>query len=142
MNNYLKSKGRLQLKDDTIRLVTSYDFVRYYKSFIDKHFKIFSNTPQHSSHITLWNPKIHGICDKKKWDYLLKNRNHEEIEFEYDIDIQHKFRYGRNFHTFFVIVKSSELTNLCLFLGNEQYKKLHLTIANTKNGFRPYVWFK
>ena len=32
--------------------------------------------------------------------------------------------------------------SICKYLGNDQYKHLHLTISNTKGGERPYIWMK
>jgi len=141
-NSYwLKSEGTLLVNHNVIRLIISTDFIKYYKTFVDKEYKIFSNTPAHGAHITLWNPKIHGSLDAKKAKFLKDFYKGNKISFEYDPYII-EGGYNKNFQNFFMKVRSITLGGICNILGNDQKDRLHITIANTKGGVKPYIWFK
>lgn len=139
MNYWLKSEGSLIIKDGAIRLVTGYDLIHYYKTFVDKQFKMFTHTPAHGGHITLLNPKIHGKLDEKKGRFLWNYYSGKRIPFEYNPYIYVGGK-TKGFLNFYMVVRGIELDNICNHLGVIQ--NYHITISNTKGGIRPYIWFK
>jgi hypothetical protein len=141
MNYWLQSYGTLIIKDGTIRLVTGYDFIHYYKTFVDKHFKMFTHTPAHGSHITIHNPKLHGVLDETKSKFLWNYYKGKQISFEYNPDIQVGGLTTGRFLNFYMLVRCMEIENICKHLGTNQHKNLHITISNTKSGIRPYIWY-
>lgn len=133
--NWLKSYGTLQVRDDAIRLTVSYDFINYYKQFVDKEFRIFSDRPAHSGHITICNVKINKSFGFKSYKHL----NGKVLNFEYNPDIIVGGK-SKGFMNFWMKVRSDEIDKLLKQLGVTQ--DLHITISNTKNGIRPYIWMK
>jgi hypothetical protein len=141
MNRWLKSQGTLEVKSDVVRIAVSLDFIMFYKSLIDKEFRMFSHTPAYGAHISLFLPRIHGKLSEEKSKFLRQFYKNKIITFEYDPDI----RIGgqtKNFMNFYMMVKSLEIDNICNYLGNDQASRSHVTICNTKNGVQPYIFYK
>lgn len=138
---WLTCEGTLHIGDDVVRLKVSNDLVKYYKHLIDKEIKLFTNTPAHGAHITLWNPKIHGKLPDDKKKFLKKFYGKNKLKFEYSNDIIEGGR-NKNFRNFYVKVRGISLSTICSYLDNGQERHLHLTICNTKNGVKPYIWLK
>lgn len=141
MNYWLKSSATLHVGDNVVRLVIGNDFGKLYQSFVNKHCRLFTHSPAHGVHITLWNPKIHGVIPKEKADFLKTFYKNKKIDFEYDPSI---IQGGQNktFKNWYMRVKSMTAETICKYLGNDQYKHLHVTVCNTKGGERPYIWMK
>jgi len=141
MNRWLKSQGTLEVKSDVVRISVSMDFILFYKSLIDKEFRMFTNTPAHGAHISLFLPKIHGNLSEEKAKFIRQFYKNRIINFEYDPDIRIGGR-TKNFMNFYMMVRSLEIDNICNYLGNDQAKNAHLTLSNTKCGVRPYIFYK
>jgi hypothetical protein len=139
MNYWLKSQGVLYYDNEAVRLKVNFDFVKYYKSLIDKEYRIFSNFPAHSAHITLFYTKMHGPLDPEKIKFLKSFYKKDPIEFEYDPNIQQGFPQ-KKYRNWYVWVRCPRLLDIMKFLGSNPGKGLHLTICNTKGGARPYIW--
>lgn len=141
MNYFLKSEGKIEISGGAVRLKVSIDFIKYYKSLIDKEYKIFTNFPAHGSHITLFHPKIHGKLDSFKAKFVKKFYCNQKISFEYNPHIimgGHK----KDFRNWYVWVKSEQLNEISNYLEADRGNGLHLTICNTKGGVKPYIWLK
>jgi len=141
MNRWLRSQGTLEAKSDVVRISVSLDFILFYKSLIDKEFRMFSHTPAHGAHISLFLPKIHGKLLEEKSKFLRQFYKGKIINFEYDPDIQIGGR-TKNFMNFYMMVRSLEIDNICNYLGNDQAKNAHITLSNTKNKVQPYIFYK
>lgn len=141
-NMWLKSAGTLQISGDAIRIAVSMDFGKYYKALIDKEVRLFTNLPAHGIHVTIWNPKIFGAFDKKKAAFLKSFYKNRPIPFEYNPEIIEGGQ-SKGFRNWFMLVRSIEGDNMVKHLGIDMVRdRLHLTICNTKNGVRPYIWMK
>ena len=139
MNSWLKSYGTLQIGNDVVRLSVSEDFAKYYRTFVDKEVRLFTQLPAHGTHITIYRKKIHGDIDPKLIQKLKKIYSNKKIEFYYDINIIEGGK-NKNFRNWFFKVRGEELSKISTLLNiNQDY---HLTVCNTKNGVRPYIWFK
>jgi hypothetical protein len=141
MNYWLKSSGTLYIGEDVVRIAVSNDFGKYYRSLIDKDVRLFTGLPAHGSHITLWQPSIHGKLPSDKAKFLKGFYKKNPIIFEYDPDIIEGGK-TKNFRNWYMKIRSMAAESICKYLGNDQYKHLHLTISNTKGGERPYIWMK
>lgn len=139
-NIWLQSQGELVVNNGNIRLAVSNDFILYYKTFVDKTFRMFTHTPAHGAHITITNPNIHKNVDREYFKFLKNFYKNRSISFQYN---PHIFvgGYTKNFLNFYMKVKSIELENICKRIKIDQGDNLHITISNTKNGVVPYVWY-
>lgn len=130
----ISAKGTISIEPHKGRIVldVSDDFVRLYYWFISKHYWIRMNTPMHGAHITVFNEKFHAKVNWKKAVWYDK----KEVEFTYDpYVIEGGFRKG--FLMYYIKVFSKDLDDMKEKLGindGENYRGLHLTIANSKNG--------
>lgn len=132
-DNWIKSYGTLQVRDDAIRLMVSMDFIKYYKQFVDKQFRIFSDYPAHGGHVTVAQIKINKSFGFKSYKHL----SGQIVNFEYNPDIIVGGQ-SKGFMNFWMKVRSDELDKLMKYLGIVQ--NLHVTVSNTKGGVRPYIW--
>ena len=140
MNTWLKSTGTFQIGDGAIRIAVDMDFAKYYKALIDKEVRLFTNMPAHGCHITIWNPKIFGPYDQKKAQFLRNFYKNRPISFEYNPDIIEGGQ-TKNFRNWYMFVRCQEAANMCDHLGiSAKRDRLHVTVANTKNGVYPYIW--
>lgn len=137
-NAWLPSYGILVVENKTLRLVASKDLILYYKSFVDKEFKIFSHLPAHGAHVSILLPKIHNKWPEETIERLLTEFK-EPIKFEYNPDIQ-TGGYTKGFLNFIIDVRSDILNYLTEELDIEQ--NFHMVVGNTKNGVKPYIWMK
>ena len=142
MNSWLKSYGTLHVGNDVVRIAVSEDFAKYYRTFIDKEVRLFTSLPAHGCHITLFNPKIHGKLCPKKAKFLKDFYKKNKISFEYDPYIVEGGGKTKKFRNWYMHIRSMAAESICKYLGNDQHEHLHLTISNTKNGVRPYIWMK
>jgi hypothetical protein len=142
MKTWLKTFGTLQIDNDVVRLAVSEDFAKYYKSLIDKEVRLFTGLPAHGCHITLWRNSLHGDLCPKKAKFLKDFYKKNKILFEYDPYIVEGGGKAKKFRNWYMHVRSMAVESICKYLGNEQYKHLHITLCNTKNGERPYIWMK
>lgn len=140
---WLPSIGKLEIADGSIRIVVSNDLGKYYKSLIDKEVRMFTNPPAFNWHISVWNPKLFGAYDEKKANSIREYyTNDNPIHFEYNIDIQ-EGGYRKNFRNWYMFVRCKESDDMCEYLGiGEIRDPHHLTISNTKNQCKPYIWYK
>lgn len=130
----LKAKGIVKVEKGKSRIVVdlSLDIVRYYNWFISKEYWIRMQTPMHGAHITVANTKFHENID---WDAAQKYHN-TQIEFEYDPNMV-RGGYTKGFIMFYLRVFSKAIENMKKEMGiveGQNYKGLHLTLANSKNG--------
>lgn len=132
-DTWIKSFGKLWVTNDAIRVSVSMDFIKYYKQFVDKEFKIFSDYPAHGGHITVTNNKINKSFGYKSYKHL----SGKIINFEYNPDIIVGGQ-TKGFMNFWMKVRSDQIDKLMKDLGIVQ--TLHIVIGNTKNGVRPYIW--
>ena len=140
MNNiWLKSQGNLIVKDGSIRLMVSHDFIKYYKSLIDKEVKMFTHTPAHGAHITVYREDKSGKLDPEKAAFIKKFQKNRPIVFEYNIEII-MGGLTKDFRNWYMKVRSIQLDEIAKYLGINQ--DFHLTISNTKGGIRPYIFYK
>jgi hypothetical protein len=109
------------------------DFIKYYKQFVDKQFRIFSDYPAHGGHITITQIKINKSFGFKSYKHL----SGKIINFEYNPDIIVGGQ-SKGFMNFWMKVRSAEIDKLMKDLGIVQ--NLHVTVSNTKGGVRPYIW--
>jgi hypothetical protein len=122
-----KSFGKLEINNG-VRIITSIDFVLYYKWLIEKHFY---NTrkfqiPKHLAHSTLINPKIHKNVDIS----MAKKYVGKKIEFEYNpLEI---YESKVNFWIPIICPEGDEIKKKCNVDDGKNYWGLHLTICNTK----------
>jgi hypothetical protein len=132
-DTWIKSFGKLQITDNAIRVSVSMDFIKYYKQFVDKQFRIFSDYPAHGGHITITQIKINKSFGFKSYKHL----SGKIINFEYNPDIIVGGQ-SKGFMNFWMKVRSAEIDKLMKDLGIVQ--NLHVTVSNTKGGVRPYIW--
>jgi hypothetical protein len=140
MNTWLKSYGKLYVGDDVVRIVVSDDFIRYYKNLVDKQVRLFTHSPAHGAHITVYRLKIHGNIDKKVLLSLKEKYKNKEIPFYYNPYIIEGGKTKKTFRNWYMNVKSEELEKIGKILKIKQ--DYHITICNTKGGERPYIFFK
>ena len=130
----ISAKGTISVEPHKGRIVldVSNDFVRLYYWFISKHYWIRMNTPMHGAHITVYNTKFHKSVNWKKAVWYDK----KEVEFTYNPYII-EGGYRKGFLMYYIKVFSKDLDKMKEKLGindGENYRGLHLTIANSKNG--------
>ncbi len=135
----LSALGQIQVDIPSSRVVVnvSQDFVRYYNWFIKKKYWISLHSPMHRAHITLANSKLHRGVDYRLASTLYHGK---AVRFDYDPDL---VRGGqtKGFVMFYARVFSPDLSRIKKELGvveHEQYKGLHITIGNGKQGVMPY----
>jgi hypothetical protein len=130
----LTAKGIISVEPHKGRIVldVSPDFVKLYYWFISKHYWIRMGTPMHGSHVTIFNQKHHAKVNWQKAMWYDK----KEVDFDYDPYII-EGGYRKGFLMYYIKVMSEELDRMKKKLGiidGENYRGLHLTIANGKNG--------
>jgi len=135
----LKSIGYLEHSGGALRLRVSTDLILYYKSIIDKEFKCFFNTPAHGGHVSVVLPKTHKV-DHQKIKKVYKEYYKKPITFYYDPDIKIGGGKNKGFINFWMNVQSDDLDVIAKKLNIQQ--PWHLTVCNSKNGVRPYIWMK
>jgi hypothetical protein len=130
----LTAKGTISVEPHKGRIVldVSPDFVKLYYWFITKHYWIRMGTPMHGSHITIFSQKHHA---KVNWGKAMSYHK-QEVEFKYDPYLI-EGGYRKGFLMYYLRVFSSEIDQMKKKLGivdGENYRGLHLTVANGKNG--------
>lgn len=121
----MKAKGILRYNEGD-RLVVDIDvgLAEYYRSFIPN--SISFNIPMYPPHITVVRGRYESPPDRTHWG----TREGEEIEFEYENDIQ----IGRLY--IWLPVQCKELEEIRYSLGLDRcfdkFKGFHITIANMK----------
>ena len=141
----LLTYGHLVYKDNALKVQLSHDFGLYYKHFIDKQFRIFSHTPAHGTHVTIFTPKLLASfgtkIDMRCVQYILKKFHRQRIALYYDPYIHIGGSAERGFRNFYMDVESTDIDLIYKYLKIDQYKQLHITISNTKNGVKPYIFY-
>ena len=142
MNTWLPVTGRLEIENGNIRIKLPNDFVGYYKQFVDKEYKIFSNFPMHNSHVTIVNSKLHTKVFDESFDEVWRLYGKIPLTLEYDPFIK-MGGFTKNFRNWYVIVRGEILDDIAR-ICNIPPPNLgwHSTICSTKNGVRPYIWMK
>ena len=139
MENWLSSYGYLEFNNNALRLKLCDDISKYYKQFIDKEFKIFSHLPLHGAHVTIMSKKIHSNWNVHKINNVVSFHRKEKIKFDYNVNI----RVGgqtKGFMNFIINIRSKTLDKISDYLEIDQ--NFHLTVSNTKQSVRPYIWMK
>jgi hypothetical protein len=130
----ISAKGTISVEPHKGRIVldVSDDFVRLYYWFLSKHYWIRMNTPMHGAHVTIYNEKHHTKVNwKKALEYSKK-----KVEFTYDPHII-EGGYRKGFLMYYLKVFSKDLDQMKKKLGirdGENFRGLHVTVANSKNG--------
>lgn len=128
-------KGRIKVDRDSVRIILSDDFCKYYRWFVLKQpwtpFGL--SLPKHGSHITIINPKIHNVDVRslKKYDGLV-------VDFLYDLHIR---KGGQDFTNYWMLVECPFAQKIKKELNIKDcpnYKGLHITICNNKNYEKTY----
>jgi hypothetical protein len=125
-------KITVQPHKDRIVLDVSPDFVKLYYWFIQKHYWIRMGTPLHGSHITIFSPKHHAKVNWKEAMWYDK----QEVEFTYDPYLI-EGGYRKGFLMYYLKVFSTDIDQMKKKLGivdGDNYRGLHLTVANSKGG--------
>lgn len=130
----ISAKGTISVEPHKGRIVldVSDDFVRLYYWFINRHYWIRMGTPLHGAHVTIFNEKHHAKTNWKKAMWYDK----KEVEFTYDPYII-EGGYRKGFLMYYLKVFSTDIDEMKKKLGivdGENYRGLHLTVANGKNG--------
>lgn len=142
MKTWLPVVGRLQIEKGNIRIILPYDFCSYYKQFIDKEYKIFSNLPMHNSHVTVVNTSIHKQVFDESLDEVKGLYGRVPIRLEYNPFIK-MGGFTKNFRNWYVIVRGEILDDIARICNiPPPDKDFHATISSTKNGVKPYIFFK
>lgn len=141
MNTWLPIIGKLEIDGMNVRIRLPMDFIAYYKQFVDKHMKFFTNFPAHGAHVTVGSVKTHPNLKKSDIAFLRNTYIHVPIKLEYNPDII-MGGLTRDFRNFFAIVRGEPLEQMVRILNiKEPNRGFHATISNTKGGTRPYVFF-
>ena len=142
MKTWLPVIGRLQIEKGNIRIILPYDFCSYYKQFVDKEYKIFSNLPAHGAHVNISRDIHHPNINKNDINRV------REIYKNYPIPIYYNNNIimggmSRSFRNWYVHVRGEHIDRISDMLGIKPSNfGWHCTLANTKNGVRPYIWMK
>lgn len=123
----LSATGHLYVGDDVVRINTDIDICKYYQWFINKEYfhTVKTQLPKHKAHITIVNPKIHGVRPIEK----VKHLDGIPVKFAYSLDIH---RSPRNFWLPAYSELGDEIKRILGIVESKNYWGLHLTICNTK----------
>lgn len=142
MNTWLPVIGKLEIDGMNVRIRLPNDFVAYYKQFVDKHQMYFTNFPAHGAHVTVASVKTHPNLKKNNIAFARNTYINVPIRLEYNPDIIIG-GLTKDFRNFFVQVRGEALEQLVRILDiKEPNRRFHATICNTKNGTRPYIFYK
>ena len=116
-----------------LRVIYNYDFVNYYKWFIEQHFHILIHSPAHGAHSTIINATHH----KNAPNDLLNKWHKTKVLVSYDPYI-HVGGGSKTFRNFYLKVRSNVLDEVADDFGISS-RGFHITVANTKGevGTRP-----
>lgn len=136
MNTWLKAKGTLRWRNNTLRIEFNNDFVNFYKWFIERYYCFFIHAPMHGGHISVWLHTKHGQMSKLAFESIKEYLDHD-VDFEYNINIR-VGGFTKRHRNFLIDVRSKKLKKITNILGIDQ--NFHITVANTKGGIRPYIF--
>ena len=142
MNKWLTSYGKLEVTKTGIRIVVSSDFVRFYRSLLDKEVKLFTWLPSHGAHITIWMRNFHPDIERDKVLFIQKFYKNRNIKFEYNPNIMEGGGVLKGFRNWWMHVKCQDLIDIKKHLGIVDFSDPHITICNTKPGEVPYIWHR
>lgn len=130
----LEVKGCVKHENGNLRVYTSLDFIMYYKWHLERQVRVKFGLPMHQAHLTIVNKKIHGVVDTS----LLENWNNTQIIINYSPYI-FVGAQTKNYRIFMLRCHSNMLDYIANDLNVSKPHHWHFTIANTKNGTRPYI---
>jgi hypothetical protein len=136
----IKSHGivRVSEKEGKIVVDMAPDILDYYGWLITHKYWIKLQKPLHDAHITVVSTKYHKNID---WKSVEKYHN-QQVEFEYDPNMV-QGGYTKGFIMFYLKVFSDAIDKIkddAKVIENDNYKGLHLTLANSK-GSKPRLYW-
>lgn len=122
-----KGIGKIEVRNG-IRIVFDLDLILYYNKLIEYHYyrTVKTQLPMHGAHITIVNPKIHGITDFRKY----KRLEGTPVKFLYFPEDMYVSKCN-----WWIPVKSKFADNLKRSIhiyDKPGYLGLHMTVANRK----------
>ncbi len=142
MNTWLPITGKLEIDGMNVRIRLPNDFVAYYKQFVDKHMKFFTNFPAHGAHVNISRDIHHPNINKDDVIKLKKIFKNPYINIYYDNNII-MGGLSRSFRNWYVSVRGEQIDYISNILKiKPSIFGWHCTISNTKGGVRPYIWMK
>lgn len=134
----IEAQGKLIVDQRNRKVVVEVcrEFGRYYTWFITKEFWMNIHPPAWGWHITLTNPKLSHTVNWKKAVKL----NNYPITFKFD-EYMRMGGQSKGFTNFYFKVHSKEIEDIKQHIGvveSDDYRGMHITIGNTKNGTSPY----
>jgi hypothetical protein len=130
----LRALGYWKITDNSISIITDEGFCWFYRWLFNRahYHTIKTQTPKHGAHINIIAPKIHGIIDCSKYNYL----NGQEIYFNYDV-MGNYGGFTRGFKNFWldVFIPEAEeiLKNFGLLNKQDGFEFFHISILNNKS---------
>jgi hypothetical protein len=140
MNRWLTSYGRLDAGKTGIRIVVSVDLINFYKSLIDKEVKLFTWSPAHGAHITIWMRGFHQDISAQRVLFVKNFFKDKKIKFEYNPDIREGGGLNKGFRNWWMSIRCQDFDYIKQYLGIVDNSEPHITICNTKPGEIPYIW--
>lgn len=128
----LECQSLIKVEDDIVHLFLGHNFCKYYISLIDKEipeFEKYFHPPKNGAHVTVLRKPFDPDWSAAKF---LHNARVPVYYDPTDIGIG-GFRAGTFFNLYFQSVKSIYTKTIRNLVGLRDLKKLHITIANSKN---------
>lgn len=124
--------GRIAVSHGRIVVNVPYDFSRYYRALIYYYFPNLIGglaLPKHGPHITIGQPKIHTVDQKKAWKW-----NGSKVLVKYDPTNIYIGGFTKGFIGFYVKVYSSLLDKIKkeVILSETGDSSFHISICNSK----------
>lgn len=135
-------RGTLKVDIKNQRITVEFDhsdLMEYYAWQVSKQYWIKFRAPLHGIHITLTNKKLQHIHTNVNWKRALR-MNGMQVGFSYDTRLNVGGGEHRGFWNFYLKVHSKDIQDIKLFLNivEENYKGMHITLGNTKEGVINY----
>lgn len=135
----LVGQGIIKVDLTNKRIVVDVDleFAMYYRWFVRKEFMIDPQLPYYGCHITIANDELYPDAKYNK----IKKYHNRKILFHYDEDM-YIGGQSKGFKNFYLKIYSDLIDKIKFemdIVEPEDYKGVHITIANTKAGERIYL---
>lgn len=131
--SWIAAKGKIEVDKSKGRVAVAlnYDFVLYYKWFVERHYGLAIDPPLFGAHVTLGLKDLH-----RKLDFGIANQyKGETIGFEYSIDVVVGGTRKR-YTNFWLRVRSERLETIRRHIrafDSANFQGLHITVGNNKN---------